>query len=62
MLGGSKDPGWQQGPQVAAAEALERQEQDNPWARGCQSAGRAVLTMLMRVGWRRSIYYVSGGG
>lgn len=47
---------------MAGTEALERQEQDNPWAGGCQSAGRAVPTMLMCVGWRRSIYYVSGGG
>lgn len=54
--------GWQQGPQVAGAGALERQEeQGDPWAGGV-SAGHAVLTMLMRVGWRRSIYYVSGGG
>lgn len=53
MLGGSE---------VAGAVALESQEQDNPWAGGCQSAGRAVPTMLMHVGWRRSIYCVSGGG
>lgn len=47
---------------MAGTEALESKEQDNPWAGGCQSAGRAVPTMLMRAGWRRGIYCVSGGG